>query len=87
MTGSQAPVRASRREHLARAAIGMPARHPELIICKPSRAEWQQLAAWCAEMWPHDEYSTIVADGWHQDHKRRYRKAGGDRSGDGDRDT
>jgi hypothetical protein len=40
----------------------MPALHPELLTRKPGRAEWQQLATWCAELWPHDEYTAIVAE-------------------------
>jgi hypothetical protein len=66
MTSSQGPVPISRRERLARAAIGMPARHPELITRKPSRAEWQHLTARCAEMWPNDEYTAIVTEEWRQ---------------------
>lgn len=68
MTTPGGPSRISRTERIARAALGMPAAHPELVTRKPSRAEWQLLAAWCAEMWPHDEYTTIVAG-----MKRRHR--------------
>lgn len=60
--------RISRKERVARAALGMPADHPELVTRKPGRAEWKQLAAWLAEMWPHDEYTAIVTDAWHQEH-------------------
>jgi len=59
--------RISRKERTARAAIGMPAHHPEQITRKPGRAEWRQLAAWLAELWPHDEYTVIVIDTRHQD--------------------
>jgi hypothetical protein len=59
--------RISRKERTARAAIGMPARHPELVTRSPGRAEWKQLAAWCAQLWPHDEYTAIVTDAWRQD--------------------
>lgn len=45
----------------ARTAAGMPARHPELITCKPGRAEWRQLTTWLAEMWPDNDYTAIVA--------------------------
>jgi hypothetical protein len=38
------PGRASRWEHIARSAVGMPALHPELLTCKPGRAEWELLA-------------------------------------------
>ena len=44
--------RISRKERIARTAIGMPAHHPELVTRKPGRAEWKQLAAWCAQLWP-----------------------------------
>jgi hypothetical protein len=55
------PPWGSRRELLARAAVGMPAFHPERITCRPSRGEWKQLARWLAEMWPNDEYTAIIA--------------------------
>jgi hypothetical protein len=55
------PRRISRKERIARAAAGMPDGHPELVTRKPARAEWQLLAAWCAELWPHDDYASIVA--------------------------
>jgi hypothetical protein len=45
----------------------MPAGHPELVTRKPSRAEWKQLTAWLAELWPHDEYTAIVAEERRQD--------------------
>ena len=60
--------RISRKERIARASIGMPARHPERVTRKPGRAEWRHLAAWLAELWPDDEYTAIVTDGWRQDH-------------------
>lgn len=62
MTGSQRPIRISRRERIARTAVGMPARHPELITRKPGRAEWKHLATWLAELWPDDEYAAIVTE-------------------------
>jgi hypothetical protein len=61
MTTPAGPGRTSRKERAARAAIGMPAEHPELVTRRPGRAEWRQLTAWLAEMWPNDEYTTIVA--------------------------
>jgi len=67
VTAGGGPGRISRRERSARAAAGMPARHPELITPKPGRAEWQLLAAWCAELWPQDEYTAIVAVAKHDD--------------------
>jgi hypothetical protein len=45
----------------------MPDLHPELLTRKPGRAEWQLLAAWCAELWPDDEYTAILAEEWRQD--------------------
>ena len=60
--------RLSRAELAARAAIGMPRGHPELLTRKPSRAEWRHLAAWIAELWPRDEYTAIVTDAWRRDH-------------------
>ncbi|MHB1597126.1 MAG: hypothetical protein ACYCO9_16915 [Streptosporangiaceae bacterium] len=60
--------RISRRERAARAAIGMPPGHPELLTRKPGRAEWRHLAAWITELWPRDEYTAIVTDAWRRDH-------------------
>ena len=59
--------RISRRERAARAAIGMPPGHPELLTRKPGRAEWRHLAAWIADLWPNDEYAAIVTDALRQD--------------------
>jgi hypothetical protein len=39
----------------------------ERITRKPGRAEWKQLAAWLTELWPHDEYTAIVAQAWRLD--------------------
>jgi hypothetical protein len=61
------PSRIGRHERVARAALGMPASHPELLTRKPSRAEWRMFAAWLIEMWPHDEYTAIVTDARRQD--------------------
>jgi hypothetical protein len=69
MTGALGPGRVGRKERIARAAIGMTANHPEQITQRPSRAEWIQLAALCAELWPNDEYTAIVAEAWHKDHQ------------------
>jgi hypothetical protein len=59
MTATSDP---GRKERAARAAVGMPAGHPELVTRKPGRAEWKQLTAWLAEMWPNDEYTAILAE-------------------------
>jgi len=52
---------------VARAATGMATDHPELLTRKPGRAEWKLLAAWLSELWPHDEYTAIVAEASPQD--------------------
>ncbi|HEV8275222.1 MAG TPA: hypothetical protein VGQ26_05950 [Streptosporangiaceae bacterium] len=67
MTGTGGQGGISRKERIARDAIGMPAGHPELVTRKPGRAEWKHLAKWLAEMWPHDEYTAIVAKAPRQD--------------------
>ena len=60
--------RVSRREQAARAAIGMPIGHPELLTRKPRRGEWRHLAAWIAQLWPRDEYTAIVTEELRRDH-------------------
>jgi hypothetical protein len=67
MTGAGGQNHISRKEQIARAAVGMPAGHPELVTRKPGSAEWRLLATWCAELWPHDEYTAIVAEAWRKD--------------------
>jgi hypothetical protein len=67
MTARGGRSRISHQERIARAAIAMPAEHPELLIRKPSRAEWRQLTTWLDEMWPNDEYAAIVAETLRQD--------------------
>jgi len=52
----------TRRERSARAAIGMPARHPEHITRELPRRQENWLAALCAELWPDDEYTGIITD-------------------------
>jgi hypothetical protein len=66
MTAADGQGRISRKERLARAVLGMPADHPELLTRKPGRAEWKLLATWCAELWPRDEYTAIIAEAWRQ---------------------
>jgi hypothetical protein len=51
--------RANSREHIARAVIGMPA-PPSTSPANPAGLRGRQLAAWLAELWPHDEYAAIV---------------------------
>jgi len=67
VTAADGPVRIGRSERIARAAVSMPALHPELLTRTPSRAEWQELAAWLAELWPNDEYTAIVGEAKHDD--------------------
>ena len=67
MTLPGGPGRISRKERIARAAASMPAGHPELVTRKPGRAEWKLFTAWLAELWPHDEYTAIVAEALRQD--------------------
>jgi hypothetical protein len=67
MTGAGSQGGISPKEHIARTAVGMPAGHPELVTCRPGRAEWKQLTAWLAELWPRDEYTAIVAEERRQD--------------------
>ncbi len=67
MTAAGGHGRISRKERIARAALGIPAGHPELVTRKPGRAEWKLLATWCAELWPNDEYTAIVAEEWRHD--------------------
>lgn len=74
MSGSRHPIRISRKETVARAAVGMPTRHPELITRTPSRGEWRQLATWLAELWPNDDYTVIAAE-----HCRRGESSSGGR--------
>ena len=67
MTAADGQGRISRKERIARAAVGMPEGHPELVTRKPGRTEWNELAARLAELWPHDEYTAIVGKAWRQD--------------------
>ena len=67
MTAAGGPDRTCRRECIARAVAAMPAEHPELLTRRPGRQEWQLLATWCAELWPHDEYTAIVAEARRKD--------------------
>lgn len=67
MTAPDGQSRISHKERIARAAAGMPADHIELITPKPSRAEWKELAARLADLWPNDEYTAIAAEARHED--------------------
>jgi hypothetical protein len=67
MTAAGGQGRTSRKERIARPAAGMPAEHPELVTREPGHAEWKLLVTWCAELWPEDEYTAIVAEARQQD--------------------
>ena len=54
-------------EQIARAAIGMPARHPERIIGGLPGGQDEWLAAAAAALWPRDEYDRIITDTRRQD--------------------
>jgi hypothetical protein len=54
-------------EQIARAAIGMPARHPERLIGGLPDGQDGWLAAAAAALWPHDEYARIITDTRRQD--------------------
>ena len=56
------PPWSSRRELLARAAVSMPAFHPERVTRRPGRGEWKHMARWLTEMWPGDEYILVIAE-------------------------
>jgi hypothetical protein len=49
-------------ERDARAALGMPARHPERITAELPGHQEEQLAALAAELWPDDEYAQIITE-------------------------
>jgi hypothetical protein len=68
MSGAPGPGLISRSERIARAAIGMSADYPEEITRRPGRAEWNRLAALCAELWPNEEYIAIVAKALRKNH-------------------
>jgi hypothetical protein len=52
-----------RIEQYARAALGMPASHPERITRDLPRAQERGLAVLAAELWPGGEYTQII-DAW-----------------------
>ena len=49
-------------ERDARAAIGMPARHPERITRELPGGQEEWLAALAAALWPDDEYAEIIIE-------------------------
>jgi hypothetical protein len=51
-------------ERDARAAIGMPARHPERITSELPAGQEKCLAALVSALWPEDEYAEIIAELW-----------------------
>lgn len=48
------------RERAARAAIGIPARHPERITRDMPGGQEEVLASLAATLWPADEYTAII---------------------------
>jgi len=54
-------------ERDARAAIGMPARHPERITRDLPAGQEEYLAALADALWPGDEYAAIIAELWRKD--------------------
>jgi hypothetical protein len=53
---------ARRRERAARAAIGMPAHHPERLTAELPQAQEHWLAGLAERLWPAGEYTHIVTD-------------------------
>ena len=53
---------ARRRERAARAAIGMPAHHPERLTAELPKAHQEWLAALAERLWSAGEYTHIVTD-------------------------
>jgi hypothetical protein len=49
-------------ERDARAALGVPPRHPERITAELPERQEEELAALAAELWPDDEYAQIIAE-------------------------
>jgi hypothetical protein len=54
-------------ERDARAAIGMPARHPERITADLPAGQQEYLAALADTLWPDEEYAAIIAELWRED--------------------
>jgi hypothetical protein len=56
------PPWATASERIARAAIGMPAFHPERLTGRVGRREVGHLGAWSQQCWPAGEYTAIIRD-------------------------
>jgi len=54
-------------ERDARAAIGMPTRHPERITADLPAGQEDYLAALADALWPAEEYAAIIAELWRKD--------------------
>jgi hypothetical protein len=54
----------SKAERDARAALGMPARHPERLTRDLPAGQESYLAALADALWPDDEYAAIIAELW-----------------------
>lgn len=57
----------NRAERDARAAIGMPARHPERITRELPGGQEEWLAALAGALWPEEEYTAIITGTWQED--------------------
>ena len=81
MTAAGGHGRISYKERIARAALGMPAGHPELITRKPGRAEWKLLSPRGAQSCGRTTSTrrSFLRHGGKTGHQER--KAGGDHHG------
>jgi hypothetical protein len=57
----------NRAERETRQAMGVPLRHPERVARNLRDDQEEQLAALADELWPHDEYASIVINPWLED--------------------
>ncbi len=55
-----------RIEQYARAALAMPALHPERITRDLPHAQKRQLKELAAALWPHSEYTQIIRNTWRE---------------------
>ncbi len=59
----------NKAERDARAAIGMPARHPERITNDLPAGQEEWLAVLANTLWPDNEYAAIIAELWRKDQR------------------
>jgi hypothetical protein len=57
----------NKAERDARAALGMPGRHPECLTRDLPAGQEAYLAALAHALWPTDEYAAIIAELWKKD--------------------